>query len=251
MSQDLCVLVARADAPPFSSAREGAQWLDGKRIATTPGTCQGRVTQLVIERERIKPAQLFDLGRESLETAFREGRIDAAGIPEPGATDLVMRGIARRLVSSKSYGEWDASFIVSDAGFLRRRPDVVNGWLAAELAAQQFITDARNADEVVRILARRARLVPEQALRAALYAEYPEAQGGSKTRAVFPFAFTREATDTVRKIDGYVRQRGLAPAGELRRDFIEREWTERMLSARKLKPPIGLVQATATIVKGP
>ena len=71
LSQDMCVVLVRADAPAFASPKEGARWLDGKRIATTPGTCQDRLVQLVIARERIKPARMFDLGRESLELAFR------------------------------------------------------------------------------------------------------------------------------------------------------------------------------------
>jgi NitT/TauT family transport system substrate-binding protein len=250
MSQDLCVLVVRADAPVFANPKAGARWLDGKRIATTPGTCQGRFTQLVVDREGIRPARIFDLGRESLESAFREGRIDAAGVPEPGASDLVVRGVARRLTSSLVYGEWDASFIATSDGLLRARPDVVNGWLAAELAAQQFLSDSGNADEVVRILAPRARLVSDLALRKALFEAYPEAQGGSPVRAVFPFAFTAEATDTVRRIHAYLRQRGLVPAGEPRKGLITREWTERVLAARKLKPPVGLLRAVSTTGAG-
>ncbi|HSC07053.1 MAG TPA: ABC transporter substrate-binding protein [Steroidobacteraceae bacterium] len=250
MSQDLCVLVVRADAPVFADPKAGARWLDGKRIATTAGTCQGRFTQLVVDREGIRPARIFDLGRESLESAFREGRIDAAGVPEPGASDLVVRGIARRLTSSLIYGEWDASFIATSDGLLRARPDVVNGWLAAELAAQRFLSDSRNADEVVRILAPRARLVSDRALRKALFEAYPEAQGGSPVRAVFPFAFTAEATDTVRKIHVYLRQRGLVTAGEPRKDVIVREWTERILAAQKLKSPVGVLRAVSATGAG-
>ena len=149
LSQDSCVIVVRADAPAFASPKEGARWLNGKRVATTPGTCQGRITRLVIERERIKPARVFDLGRESLELAFRERRIDAAGVPEPGASDLIVRGLAKRLTSSRAYGEWDAGFIAASAEFLHARPDVVTGWLGAELEAQRFVADPRSEERRV------------------------------------------------------------------------------------------------------
>ncbi len=243
LSQDLCVVMVRADAPAFAGPREGARWLKGKRIATTPGTCQGRATQLALDREHVKPARMLDLGFELLEQAFREHRIDAAGVPEPGASHLVLRGVAKRLTSSRVYGEWDAGFIVASAELLRTRPDVVAGWLEAELEAQQFLADPRNADEAVRLLARRARLVSEHALRAGLYAAYPRAQGGASVRAVFPFGFSVEALDAVRKAHRYLQQGGFAPAGPLRGEAIDAVWTERVLAAHKLKPPVGELRA--------
>ncbi|HXF67853.1 MAG TPA: ABC transporter substrate-binding protein [Burkholderiales bacterium] len=250
MSQDLCVLLVRADAPRFASAREGARWLDGKRIATTPGTCQGRITQLVLDRERVKPARLLDLGRELLELAFREGRIDAAGVPEPGASDLVLRGVARRLASSRIYGQWDASFIATSAALLRARPDVISGWLAAELEAQRFLADPRNADEAVRMLATYARHVSAQAVRAALYGAYPESQGGAAERAVFPFVFSGEARETVRKIHAYAQRLGLAPAGELAPEVVDGRWAERALAAAGFKSPLGRLHALAPVGVG-
>jgi len=243
LSQDMCVLVARADAPSFADPRQGARWLAGKRIATTPGTCQSRIVETVVGRERVKPARIFDLGRESLAQAFREHRIDAAGIPEPGASDLVLRGLARRLTSSHAYGEWDAGFIVASAELLRERPDAVAGWLEAELEAQQFLADPRNADEAVRLLARRARRVSAQAVRAGLYAAYPEAQGGERVRAVFPFGFSAEAQTTVRDVYRYLQRGGFAPPGALRSEAIDAGWTERILAAHKLAPPVGVLRA--------
>lgn len=245
MSQDLCVIVARADAPPFPDAQAGARWLAGKRIATTPGTCQGRVTQLVLDRERIEPGQLLNLGRESLEQAFREGRIDAAGVPEPGASDLVMRGQARMLASPRAYGEWDASFIAASADFLRARPDIVTGWLHAELDAQLFMSDPSNAAEVVRLIAQRARLLPEKAVRAAFYGDHRKAQGGAAARIVFPFVFNADAMEVVRKIHVYLQQRGLAGSGALRSEAVESGLAERVLAARKLRHPVGAVRAVA------
>jgi NitT/TauT family transport system substrate-binding protein len=243
LSQDSCVVVVRAGAPAFANPRDGARWLSGKRVASTRGTCQDRVLQLAMEREGVKPARYFELGRESLAEAFREHRIDAAGVPEPGASDLVLRGVARRLTSSRVYGEWDAGFIVASTKLLRERPDVVNGWLEAELEAQQFLADPRNADETVRLLARRARSVSERALRAGLYGAYPETQGGERVRAVFPFAFSAEAKTTVRSVYGYLQRSGFAPPGALRADAIDGGWTERILAAHKLEPPVGVLRA--------
>jgi NitT/TauT family transport system substrate-binding protein len=243
MSQDLCVVVVRADAPVFADPRAGARWLRGKRVASTPGTCQGRALQSVMDTEHVEPARFLDLGRESLERAFLEHRIDAAGVPEPGASDLVLRGVARRLGSSRVAGQWDIGFIAASGELLRERPDVVNGWMEAELEAQLFLLDPRNADEVVRLLAHRARLVSREAVRAGLYAGYPASQGGGSVRAVFPFTYSEPVREAVRDVLRYLQRDGFAPAVPFRADAIDNTWSERVLAAHGLASPLGELRA--------
>jgi NitT/TauT family transport system substrate-binding protein len=121
----------------------------------------------------------------------------------------------------------------------------VRGWLAAELEAQRFLADPRNADEAIRIIAAHALGVPEAALRLALYGAYPERQGGSAVRLTFPFIFSAQAMAAVRDALKLAQGRGPQPAGELRGEAIQSGFAEELLRARGLKSPMGEVRARA------
>lgn len=248
LSQDLCVLVVRRDAPEFASPVEGVRWLAGKRFGVSPGTCQERVALAAFARERVKPAQILNIGLELYATAFKEGRIDAAGSNEMGASSLVEAGLARRLYSSRAVGGWDAVFIAASAALARERPDLLRGWLEAELEAQRFMADPRNADEVIRAVARHLPGESERALRLALHGAYPESQGGAVVRRVFPITVTGNAMAVVREAHQSAQQRGLAPSGELRREAIASRFAEEVLAARGLKSPLGEVRARADLL---
>jgi NitT/TauT family transport system substrate-binding protein len=248
LSQDQCVMLASRDAPEFTSPSEAIRWLSGKRIAVLPGTCMERITRAAFEREGVKPAQMLNLGREELHAAFGERRLDAAAVSEPGASHLVADGLARRIYSSLSLGQWDGGFIAVPAAFLAGRPDIVRGWLAAELEAQRFLADPRNADEAIRIVAAHAVGVPEAALRLALYGAYPEKQGGSAVRLTFPFTFSGQAMSAIRGALKLAQARDPQPAGELRSEAIQSGFAEELLRARGLKSPLGEVRARADLV---
>lgn len=243
LSQDLCVLLVRRDAPAFAVPADGIRWLAGKRFAVSPGTCQQRVALAAFARERVKPAQILPLGLEVYEVGFRERRIDAVGSNELGAAGLIEAGVARRFYSSYVAGEWDAVFIATSAALARDRPDVVRGWLAAELEAQRFMADPGNADEVIALIAKHVPAVPERALRLALYGAYPANQGGAPVRRVFSFRFSEEAMAAVRDAHRSAQRLGLAPAGALRPGAIVPNFAEELLRARGLTSPLGEVRA--------
>lgn len=245
LSQDLCVLLVRRDAPAFAAPADGIRWLAGKRFAVSPGTCQQRVALAAFARERIQPAQILPLGLEVYEAAFREKRVDAVGSNELGAAGLIEAGVARRLYSSYAAREWDAVFIATSAALARVRPDVVRGWLAAELEAQRFMADPGNADEVIRLIAKHMPNVPERALRRALYGVYPASQGGAPVRRVFPFRFSTEAMAVIRDAHRSAQRLELAPAGALRPGAIASDFAEELLRAQRLTSPLGEVRARA------
>lgn len=248
LSQDQCVVVARSDAPEFASPAAAIRWLAGKRVAVLPGTCMERITRAAFEREGVKPAQTLNLGREELHEAFRERRIDAAAASEPGASHLVVDGLARRIYSSLPLGHWDGGYIAAPAAFLAGRPDIVRGWLAAELEAQRFLADPRNADEAIRIVATHAPGIPEGALRLALHGAYPANQGGAAVRLTFPFTFSPQAMTAVREALRPAQALGQLPAGELRGAAIQPAFAEELLHARGLQSPLGEVRARAGVV---
>jgi NitT/TauT family transport system substrate-binding protein len=245
LSQDQCNLVARRDAPEFATPADAVRWLEGKRVAVLPGTCMERVLRAALEREAVQPARTLNLGREDLHAAFRERRLDAAALSERRFAPVV-DGLARRS-SSLPLGQWDGGFIAVSAGFLEARPDIVRGWLVAELEAQRFLSDPGNADEAIRIVAAQARGVPEAALRLALYGAYPEKQGGAAVRLTFPFTFSLQAMSAIREALK-LAQGGGPPAGELRGEAIQSGFAEELLRARGLKSPLGEVRARADLV---
>lgn len=243
LSQDLCVLVVRRDAPAFATPAEGIRWLAGKRFAVRSSTCDARVAQRAFAHAKVQPARTLDLGNETYAMAFKEDRIDAAGSNEVGATSLIEAGLARRLYSSQASDTWDAVFIVSTATFAREHPELLRGWLQAELEAQRFMADARNADEVIRIVAKYLPNVPERALRLAHHGQYPASQGGTAVRRVFPFSFSENAMSVVRDAHRSAQQMGLAPAGTLRPTAIQPDLTADLLRANGLVSPLGEVRA--------
>lgn len=243
LSQDLCVLVVRRDAPVFATPHEGIRWLAGKRFAVSPGTCQQRVAHRAFARAKVQPARTLNLGSETYAMAFKEDRIDAAGANEVGAASLIVAGVARRLYISQAGGAWDAVFIASSATFAREHAEILRSWLQAELEAQRFMADARNADEVIRIVAKYLPNVPERALRLAHYGHYPASPGRTAVRRIFPFHFSQNAMSVVRDAHRSAQQLGLAPAGALRRTAIQPDLTEDLLRAHGLVAPLGEVRA--------
>ena len=68
------------------------------------------------------------------------------------------------------------------ADLIKQRPDVAKAWLNAELDAQLFLADPKNAMEVAQMAAQQATGFTEKMLWASLYGKYPEATGGAPVR---------------------------------------------------------------------
>ena len=152
MGTDQCnVFLARTDAPQFANAKEAIKWLNGKQVAVPKGSCTDRFAQSVFKKEGVEPAAYLNQNIEVITSGFRAGKLDAAVIWEPTASRLVQEGLARRIASGASVGESDGGFMTMRADLIKQRPDVVKGWLNAELDAQLFLADPKNAGEVARI----------------------------------------------------------------------------------------------------
>ena len=78
---------------------------------------------------------------QTLET-FRSGAIDGAWVPEPWATRLVLEGGAKVLVDERDLWPgktFTATVLVVRSDFLRKRPDLVQGLVAGQVAAIDFL----------------------------------------------------------------------------------------------------------------
>ncbi len=75
-------------------------------------------------------------------TTFRSGAIDGAWVPEPWATRLVLEGGAKVLVDERDLWpkkSFTATVLIVRTEFLNERPDLVQGLLAGQVAAIDFL----------------------------------------------------------------------------------------------------------------
>ncbi len=153
LGHDQCnVFFVRNDAPQFSSPTDAVAWLKGKSVAAPNGSCGDRFARAVFEKDHVTPGSYLTQSLEVITSGFRAGKLDGAVIWEPTASRLVGEGLARRVATGNDFDEPDGAFLDMRADLIDERPDVVKGWLEAELDAEQFIADPKNADQVVKLL---------------------------------------------------------------------------------------------------
>jgi sulfonate transport system substrate-binding protein len=241
---DQCnIFLARNDAPKFPSATDALKWLDGKTVAVPKGSCTDRFAQATFKKEGVNPKEYLNQNIEVITSNFRAGKIDAAVIWEPTASRLVLDGLARRVASGASVDENDGGFLAMRADLIKQRPDVVKAWLEAELDAQLFLADPKNASEIIKMAKAQTTGFSERALWYSLYGTYDADQGGTKTRLNLPYTFTPKAMDLIGKATVFLHSIKTINVDKLRPEAVMPEFTEAILKERNLTAPIGDVVA--------
>ncbi|MDH5538869.1 MAG: NrtA/SsuA/CpmA family ABC transporter substrate-binding protein [Rhizobacter sp.] len=244
MGSDQCnIFLARPDAPDFKDGKEAIKWLNGKRIAVPKGSCTDRFAQAVFRKESITPEAYLNQNIEVITSGFRAGKLDAAVIWEPTASRLVQEGLAKRIASGATVGENDAGFLAMRADLIKQRPDVVKAWLNAELDAQLFLADSKNAMEIAAMAAEQATGFTEKMLWASLYGKYPESAGGTPVRLHLHYSFTPEATKLISEATIFLHSIKSIDVDKLRAEAVMPEFTLAILKERGLTAPIGKVNA--------
>lgn len=239
------------DAPKFANQTEAIKWLDGKRVAVPKGACADRFAQAVFKKMGVEPAAYLNQNIEVITSGFRAGKIDAAVIWEPTASRLVLEGLAKRVASGTAVNEHDGAFIVMRNDLIKARPDVVKAWLNAELDAELYMADPKNADSVAKMVVAQTTGFSEKVLWTALYGAYPEALGGSPVRLQLPYAITPEASELITKAATFLYSVKSINTPTLRADAVMPQFTEAILKERGLKSPVGLIRALpASAYKG-
>src|SRR5512134_705066 len=240
---DQCnIFLARNDAPQFGTPKDFIKWLDGKTVAVPKGSCTDRFAQATFKKEGVNPKEYLNQNIEVITSNFRAGKIDAAVIWEPTASRLVQEGLARRVASGASVQENDGGFLAMRADLIKARPDVVKAWLNAELDAQLFIADPKNAAEVIRMAKEQTTGFSERVLWFSLYGSYPQTFGGAPVRNYMHYTFTPEARELIKRASAFLYSIKSINVETLRPEAIEANWTEEVLKERKLKAPIGEVK---------
>jgi NitT/TauT family transport system substrate-binding protein len=84
---------------------------------------------------------------------------------------------------------------------------------------------------------------PEKSLWKALYATYPENQGGTKVRLDLPFGFTPEVMNLINKGTTFLHSIKAINVDKLRPDAVMPNFAEEVLKERGMKAPVGQVEA--------
>ncbi len=241
---NLCnVVLVRADAPAFRDYHEALRWLSGKTVAVPQGSCADRFGRGVLKTENVQPQAYLNQSLEVIASGYRAGKLDGSFQWEPTTAELVEKGLARPIAYGDDFGESDESFIAMRADLIKQRPDVVKALLNAELDAQLFMADPKNANEVVDIVAEQISGFSKKALWRSLYGTYKGINYKSDVRMNLPFTFTPEVMATIEKDAAFLHSINAIDVEKLRPDAIMSSFADEVLKERGLRSPIGAIHA--------
>lgn len=244
LGKDNCnIFLTRTDAPQFKDSKEAIKWLDGKQVAVPKGSCTDRFAQTVFRKEKVQPAAYLNQNIEVITSNFKAGKLDAAVVWEPTASKLVAEGLARRVASGVSVDEIDGAFMTMRADLIKTRPDVVKAWLMAELDAQLFVADPKNAQELAKMAVAQTTGFAENVLFRAYYGQATAAQGGSDVRNSLEFTITPAANELITRATAFLFSIKSINVEKLRPDAVMPQFADEVLKTRGLTAPIGVVKA--------
>ena len=243
LGYDQCnVFLTRTDAPQFKSSEEALKWLDGKTVAVPKGSCTDRFAQAVFKEKSIKPSEYLNQSIEVITSGFRAKKLDAAVIWEPTASRLIQEGLARKVASGASVNELDGGFLVMPQALIEQRPDIVKAWLEAELDAELFFADPKNAMDIAKMALGQTTGFQQKSLWASAFGSTPKAEGGTDIRINLAYGFTPEALDLIKKASAFLVEIKSIPTG-IRPEAVQPQFTADILKSRGLTAPVGQVKA--------
>lgn len=240
---DQCnAFLVRTDAPKFSSPDEAIKWLDGKIVAVPKGSCTDRFAQAVYKAKNIKPAEYLNQSIEVITSGFRAKKLDAAVMWEPTTARLVDEGLARKVATGASVNENDGGFMIMPYALIEQRPDIVKAWLEAELDAELYFADPKNAMEVSRMATSQTTGFSQKVMWLSAYGTTPKNEGGTDTRITLDYGFTPVALNLIQKASKFlVDMKSIR--SEIRPEAVMPQFTADILKARGLKAPVGVIMA--------
>jgi NitT/TauT family transport system substrate-binding protein len=243
--QQCNIFFVRNDAPKFKTGVEAVKWMDGKVTSSPHGSCTDRFARLAFQKAGINPEKYLNQNIEVITTNFRAGKLDAAVIWEPTASKLQLEGIARRAASGEDFDALDGGFLIALNDLIQQRPDIIRAWLEAELDAQLFLLDPKNAGEVSKMAEQQTEKIDRKILWASLYGEYPKDAGGGEVKNQLEYI----VNDRVRKLldDAtaflYSLPNKPAAAEKVRPEAVADQTAREVLKARGLSSPLGVIKA--------
>ena len=241
---DQCnTFLVRTDAPQFKDSQDAIKWLNGKQVAVPKGSCTDRFAQAVFKKSNVQPAQYLNQNIEVITSNFRAGKLDAAVMWEPTTSRLIEEGLARKVATGASVKENDGGFLAMRYDLIRTRPDVVKAWLNAELDAQLFMADPKNAAEIVKMAKDQTTGFSDKVLWKSLYGSSAAAIGGTPDRNIMHYTITPEAQELITRAATFLHEIKSINTPKLRPEAVMPQFTQEILKERGLKAPIGIVKA--------
>jgi NitT/TauT family transport system substrate-binding protein len=244
ISEQQCnIFLVRNDAPSFATPAEFLKWIDGKVVASPHGSCTDRFAQAVFRKNGVRPAEYLNQNIEVISTNFKVNKLDAAVIWEPTASKLVVEGTARRVASGVDFHEGDAGFLGMRYDLMQERPDVMRAWLEAELDAQIFLADPKNAGAIAKMAQTQTTGMTKKTLWMSLYGAYAKDAGGGPIKESLPFVFSPEARQLADNAHQFLFEMKRVSTGPVRAGAIDDSIARQVLADRHMESPVGVVKA--------
>ncbi|MGA0534106.1 nitrate ABC transporter substrate-binding protein [Hansschlegelia sp. KR7-227] len=244
-SEQQCnIFLVRNDAPDFANGQEAVKWMAGKQTSAPQGACADRFAREAFDQLGVKPASYLNQNVEVITTNFRAGKLDAAAAWEPTASKIEMTGIAKRVATGRDFQATDGAFLLMLGDLMKQRPDVVRGWLEAELDSELFMADMKNADEVARLAEAQTERMDRKILWTALYGATNQKDVGS-TKLQFDFVITERVQKLLDDATAFLNTLPAKPAAEpkIRQGGVDDSIAKEVLAARGLTSPVGVIKA--------
>jgi NitT/TauT family transport system substrate-binding protein len=243
--QQCNIFLVRNDAPQFKDGKEAVKWMDGKETSSPHGSCTDRFARLAFKQAGVTPKSYLNQNIEVITTNFRAGKLDAAIIWEPTATKIAQSGLARRAASGEDFDALDGGFLIMLNDLLKQRPDVHRGWLEAELDAQLFLSDLKNATEVSQMAEKQTEQIDRKVLWASLYGENPASQGGGDIKIQLDFIVSDRVKKLIDDATEFLHSLPNKPAAapKIRDGGVDDKIAREVLAKRNLQSPVGVVKA--------
>jgi len=243
LSEQQCnIFLVRNDAPKFESGKDVVKWMNGKTVSSPHGSCTDRFARAVFQKENVKPAQYLNQNIEVITTNFKAGKLDAAVIWEPTASKIVAEGIARREASGLDFGEGDAGFLAMRYDLMTARPDIVRAWLEAELDAQQYLADPKNAPKIAEMAEKQTTGMDRKVLWQSLYGSFNRAPVGS-VKNEMPFVFNDKAKALAANAHAFLHEIKRVSSKEVRQGAIDDSVAREVMQKRGLSGSVGVIKA--------
>lgn len=242
--QQCNIFMVRNDAPKFANGKEAVKWMEGKNTSSPHGSCTDRFARLAFEKSGIKPKSYLNQNIEVITTNFRAGKLDAAVIWEPTASKIVAAGLARRAASGEDFDALDGALIIMLNDLIQQRPDVVKGWMEAELDAQLFLADPKNATEVSQMAEKTTEQIDRKVLWASMYGENGRDIGGGEVKINLDYLITDRVQSLLKDATAFLNGLPNKPAAQptIRAEAIDDSIAREVLKARGLSAPVGVVK---------
>jgi NitT/TauT family transport system substrate-binding protein len=243
LSEQQCnIFLVRNDAPKFNNGKDVVKWMNDKVVSSPHGSCTDRFARAVFQKEGVKPAQYLNQNIEVITTNFKAGKLDAAVIWEPTASKIVAEGVARREASGLDFKEGDAGFLAMRHDMMQARPDIVRAWLEAELDAQLFLADAKNAPKIAEMAEKQTTGMDRKILWQSLYGAFDRAPVGS-VKNEMPFVFTDQAKALAANAHAFLFEIKRVSSKEVRQGAIDDSVARDVLKKRGINGPVGVIKA--------